>query len=93
MKYTFLSKWTVLAFTIVTFVLSFVGLKLIGNHNAGLGLLLIAIGGLIYAVAWIIALIDSFQERKFGWSIGLLILLPFGLGPLFYSLLGPRNTK
>ena len=45
------------------------------------------------AFAWIIALVDSIQERKYLWSVGLFVLLPFGIGPIIYSLIGPKNTR
>jgi hypothetical protein len=93
MKYTFLSKWTVLGLTIATFVLTYVGTVLI-NRNEGLwGVLALVVAFFVYAFAWVIALVDSIQERKFIWSVGLLLLLPFGIGPIIYSLVGPKNTR
>ena|SRR5215467_14581784 len=101
MKYTFLSKWTVLILTIVTAVffvggIGFVrgGIGSISLSQSGfLGFLLLLIGGLVYAVAWIIGLADSIQERRWGWTVAMIVLLPFWIGPLLYSLIGPRNTK
>lgn len=93
MKYTFLSKWTVLILTILTFGLSYGGTVLINQGKGLLGVLTLVVAFLIYAFAWIIALIDSIQERKFVWSVGLLLLLPFGIGPIIYSLVGPKNTR
>jgi hypothetical protein len=101
MKYTFLSKWTVLILTVVTVALTVVGIGLIGGGLGsfslpltGIGGVLVILGGvLVYALAWIIALADSIQERAWGWSIGLVVLLPLGVGPLLYSFLGPKNTK
>lgn len=93
MKYTFLSKWTVLGLTIATFVLSYVGTVLINQHEGLWGVLALVVAFFIYAFAWIIALVDSIQERKFVWSVGLLLLLPFGIGPIIYSLVGPKNTR
>jgi hypothetical protein len=92
-KYTFLSKWTVLILTLITFGLTYLGVSLIGQNHALPGALALLIGGLIYIFAWFIALFDSIQERRWGWLIGLIVLLPFGLGPIVYSLIGPRNTK
>ena len=96
MKYTFLSKWTVLILTIVTAVLAYVGISLINGTfgpNGFLGTLALLVGGLVYAIAWIIGFADSIQERRWGWTVALVILLPVWVGPLLYSLLGPRNTK
>jgi hypothetical protein len=92
-KYTFLSKWTVLFLTLITFGLTFLGIWLIGQNHALQGALALLVGALIYVFAWFIALFDSIQERRWGWLIGLLVLLPVGLGPIVYSLIGPRNTK
>jgi len=92
-KYTFLSKWTVLIMTVITIALSFIAFNQFGSNHPLRGGLILLLGFLIYAVAWIVALLDSIQEKKFGWSVGLVLLLPFGIGPLLYSLIGPRNTK
>ncbi|MGZ3582174.1 MAG: hypothetical protein ACXVCO_03530 [Ktedonobacterales bacterium] len=93
MKYTFLSKWTVLILTILTFGLSYGGTVLINQGKGFLGVLTLLVALLIYAFAWIIALVDSIQERKYLWSVGLFVLLPFGIGPIVYSLIGPKNTR
>jgi hypothetical protein len=93
MKYTFLSKWTVLILTIGTFGLAYFGFWLFGQNQAGYGVLSLLVGGLLYALAWLVAFFDSIQERKIGWIIGLLLLLPFGIGPILYSIIGPRNTR
>jgi hypothetical protein len=93
-KYTFLSKWTVLILTLVTGGLAYFGVTSFSKPGGtGFALLALLIGLLVYAVAWIIALLDSIQERKLAWSILLVILLPVWIGPLLYSFLGPRNTK
>jgi hypothetical protein len=92
-KYTFLSKWTVLIMTVITIALSFIAFNQFGTNHPLRGGLILLLGFLVYAVAWIVALLDSIQEKKFGWSVGLVLLLPFGIGPLLYSLIGPRNTK
>jgi hypothetical protein len=59
----------------------------------GFALLALLVGLLVYAFAWIIALLDSIQERKVAWMILLVPLLPVSVGPLPYRFLGPRNTK
>lgn len=95
-KYTFLSKWTVLILTLIALGLTFGGYQLAfgpGQHNTALGIGGIVVGLLFYAVGWFVALVDSIQERKFGWLIVLFLLLPFWIGPLAYSLVGPKNTK
>lgn len=92
-KYTFLSKWTVLILTVITLALSFLAFNQIGTNHPLRGALIFVLGFLLYAVAWIVALLDSIQEKKYGWSVGLVLLLPFAIGPLIYSLIGPRNTK
>lgn len=93
MKYTFLSKWTVLILTILTFGLVYLGTYLIAHQEGLWGWLTLLVSLLIYAFAWIIALVDSIQERKYLWSVGLFVLLPFGIGPIIYSLIGPKNTR
>lgn len=96
MRYTFLSKWTVLILTLVTAGAAYWGYVLIFANDVPhpwWGALVLLGGVLVYALAWIIALFDSIQERKFGWSLGLFVLLPFWVGPIMYSLFGPRNTR
>jgi hypothetical protein len=61
--------------------------------NIGLGLLLLFLAIIVYAIAWIVGFIDSIQERAFGWTVALFLLLPFFIGPLLYSFFGPKNTR
>jgi hypothetical protein len=96
LKYTFLSKWTVLILTIVTILLA--GYALYGAnlglpHDGLLSVILLIVAILVYAFAWIIAFADSIQEHRWLWTVVLIILLPIWIGPLLYSLIGPRNTK
>lgn len=98
MKYTFLSKWTVLILTVITAALIAIGVLLdqggvFGPSNIGLSILAYVVAAIIYALAWLIALFDSIQERRWGWLVALIILSPVLIGPLLYSLIGPRNTK
>lgn len=99
MKYTFLSKWTVLLFTLVSAALTVVGVllaqgRLLGQgSNIGLSVLAFVIAAIIYAIAWFVALFDSIQEKRWGWLVALIVLLPVWIGPLLYALIGPRNTK
>jgi hypothetical protein len=92
-KYTFLSKWTVLILTLITFGLVYLGVSLFGRGQTFSGILALLIGALIYVFAWFIALFDAIQERRWGWLVGLIVLLPFGIGPIVYSVIGPHNTK
>jgi len=99
MKVTFLSKWTVLLLTIISIALTVIGV-LIGQgnffgmaSNIGLALLAYVVAAIIYAIAWIVALLDSIQEKRWGWLVVLIILLPFWIGPVLYALIGPKNTK
>jgi hypothetical protein len=93
MKYTLLSKWTVLLLTVLTVAMTIFGVKLAFGGNALSGVLVIVLGVLVYGVAWFVALFDSIQERKYLWSLGLIVLLPLFVGPAIYGLLGPKNTK
>jgi hypothetical protein len=101
MKYTFLSKWTVLLLTLVTAALAGLGYVLAfgfpgsasSSSHPFYAILALLAGLAIYLVAWIIAVLDSLQERRWGWFIGMLLLLPLWIGPLLYSFFGPRNTK
>lgn len=102
MKYTFLSKWTVLLLTLVTVALGALGLAFLGvtfgdrlhlDHNVGYAVLAFVVGFVVYALAWIVGFLDSLQESRFGWSIGMVLLIPFLIGPILYSVLGPRNTR
>lgn len=99
MKYTFLSKWTVLIMTVLTIGLTVLGVGLVGGSYSALGqhvpfgLLAIIVGLLIYFVAWIIALVDSIQEKRYGWTVAVFLLGAVGLAPIVYSLFGPKNTK
>lgn len=92
MKYTILSKWTVLALTIIAIALVVVSVGVL-NSGVGLKVLLIAVAVVIYAFAWFVALFDSIQERRWGWTILLIPLAVTGLGPILYSLFGPKNTR
>ena len=100
MKMTFLSKWTVLLLTIVSIALAGVGALFLqpqGIFNSGqnilLGIVAFVVAFIIYAFAWIVALLDSIQGRRWGWLVVLIILLPVWIGPVLYALIGPKNTK
>ncbi|HEX6121915.1 MAG TPA: hypothetical protein VFY89_02090 [Ktedonobacterales bacterium] len=101
MKYSFLSRWTVLLLTVVAVGLGFLGIgQAFGSafgvsfaQNVALGIGSIVLGGLCYLFAWVVALLDSIQEKRWGWTILLLLLSVVLIGPLLYSLIGPKNTK
>lgn len=99
MKVTFLSKWTVLILTVITAVLIYGGVLLSNGSFPGIGsnallaILAFIVAAVLYALAWFVGLFDSIQERRFGWTVALVILSPVLIGPLLYSLFGPKNTK
>jgi hypothetical protein len=93
-KYTFLSKWTVLILTLLSgglvygaIQLGFKGLHVVTSP------LMIIIALLLYIFAWFVAFFDSMQEKRFGWTVGLIVMLPIAVGPIVYSVFGPKNTK
>lgn len=93
-KYTFLSKWTVLILTLLSIGLVFgaVQLGFKGIHVVT-SPLMIVVALIVYIFAWFIAFFDSIQERRLGWTVGLIVMLPIAIGPLVYSIVGPKNTK
>ncbi len=99
MKVTLLSKWTVLLLTIISIALTVIGVLMTqGNFfgqasNFGLALIAFIVAAIIYAIAWIVAFLDSIQEKRWGWLVTLIILLPVWIGPVLYALIGPKNTK
>jgi uncharacterized membrane protein YoaT (DUF817 family) len=87
-RYTFLSKWTVLALTAVSGSMFYGSFQLTDSRwTLILGTIL------LYGVAWIVAFSDSIQERKFLWSLGLVVMIPIFIGPMLYSVFGPKNTR
>jgi len=92
MKYTLLSKWTVLGLTVATGGMITGGIKLLGSSTFA-GILLLVGGVLVYGIAWIVAFLDAIQEKRFGWALGLIPLGLVLLGPAVYGLLGPKNTR
>lgn len=79
--------------SLISFGLTILGFIETKSHQSGIGLLAIVIGSLIYTLAWIIALLDSLQAGRVGWSVALILLLPLGIGPLLYGLLGLGRTR
>jgi hypothetical protein len=92
LKYTFLSKWTVLIMMLLSAGLIAYGIVGFQSHM-GYALLTLIGGIVIYALSWIIALLDAFQERSWFWVIMLFLLLPVVIGPVLYAFAGPKNTK
>lgn len=95
---TFLSKWTVLLLTVISIALTIVGVLFMqgqigAEKNIGLAIILIVVAVVVYAFAWFVGLFDSIQERRWGWTVAMIILAPVWIGPVLYSLIGPRNTK
>ena len=88
-KYTFLSKWTVLGLTAAAGGLFYAAFGPVSSQRWTFTLLGLA----LYGFGWVIALLDSLQERRFLWTLGLIILTPLLVGPLLYSVFGPRNTR
>ena len=68
--------------------LSLLGFQQISSGQAGVGWSAIVIGGLVYAFAWIIGVLDSVQAHRRGWLLALILLLPLGVGPLLYGIFG-----
>ncbi|MGO8946230.1 MAG: hypothetical protein ACLQUY_00920 [Ktedonobacterales bacterium] len=79
---------TLLVMTVIAVGLTLLGFSEISSRQTSVGLLAIIIGSMVYALAWTIALLDSLQARRPGWSLALILLLPLGVGPLLYSLIG-----
>lgn len=79
--------------TLISVGLTVLGFIEIKSHQSGVGLLAIVIGSLVYTLAWTIAVLDSLQAGRSGWSIALVLLLPLGIGPLLYGILGLGRTK
>lgn len=96
MKYTFLSKWTVLVLTLATAGFAYWGYVLMmgpEQQRPGWAALVFVGGLLVYGIAWLIAVFDSMQERRWGWTILLFLLVPVWIGPMLYGFVGPKNTK
>jgi hypothetical protein len=102
MKYTFLSRWTVLLLTLATAALAALGFAFLGatfgdtlhlSYNAGFAILAFLAAFALYSLAWVVGFLDSLQETRFGWSVTMVLLLPFLVGPILYSVFGPSNTR
>jgi hypothetical protein len=79
--------------SLISFGLTALGFIETKSYLSGIGLLAIVIGSLVYTLAWMIALLDSLHAGRVGWSVALILLLPLGIGPLLYGLLGLGRTR
>lgn len=74
--------------TAIAIGLCLLGFQQISAGQAGVGWAAIVVGGLVYAFAWIIGVLDSLLGRRLGWLLALILLLPLGVGPVLYSIFG-----
>jgi hypothetical protein len=88
MQHVARGRWILLFMTAIAIALSLLGFQQISAGQVGVGWAAIVVGGLVYAFAWIIGVLDSLQSRHFGWLLALILLLPLGVGPLLYSIFG-----
>lgn len=86
-KYTLLSKWTVIGLTAASAICVYLAITQL-NH-----VLFALMAVLIYGLAWVVALLDSVQEGRWFWAIGMFLMIPILVGPLLYSFWGPKNTR
>jgi hypothetical protein len=77
--------------TLIAIGLTALGYWQSSTGQASTGLAAIIVGGLVYALAWVIGILDSLLARRLGWSLALILLLPLGIGPLLYSIFGLRT--
>ena len=92
MQHVTRARWSLVAMTLIALGLVALGYWQSATGQAGTGLAAIIVGGLVYALAWMIGVLDSLQARRLGWSLALVLLLPLGIGPLLYSIFGLRST-
>ena len=81
-------RLTLLVMTVIAVGLTLLGFSEISSSQSSVGILAIIVGGMVYALAWTISLLDSLNTHRPGWSLALVLLLPLGVGPLLYSLIG-----
>jgi hypothetical protein len=93
MKHVRRGRATLLIMSLISFGLTALGFIETKSYLSGIGLLAIVIGSLVYTLAWMIALLDSLHAGRVGWSVALILLLPLGIGPLLYGLLGLGRTR
>jgi hypothetical protein len=93
MRHVRRGKATLLIMSLISVGLMTLGFIETQGHQPGVGLLAIVIGSLTYTLAWIVALLDSLQAGRVGWSVALIVLLPVGIGPLLYGILGLGRTR
>lgn len=93
MTHVWRGRATLLIMSLISFGLTALGFIESKSHQTGVGLLAIVVGSLVYTLAWIIALLDSLQAGRVRWSVALILLLPLGIGPLLYGVLGLGRTR
>ncbi len=84
---------TLLLITAIAIGLTILGASEISNRQPSIGILAIVVGGMIYVLAWTIAIMDCILARRFRWSLALAILMPLGIGPLLYGLFGLHGSR
>jgi ABC-type Co2+ transport system permease subunit len=92
MQYVTRARWALVLMTVIAIGLMVLGYWQSSTGQTGTGLAAIMVGGLVYALAWAIGVLDSLLARRLGWSLALILLLPFGIGPLLYSIFGLRSA-
>jgi hypothetical protein len=84
---------TLLLITAIAIGLTILGASEVSNRQPSIGILAIIIGGVVYVLAWVIAVLDCILARRYRWSLALAILMPLGIGPLLYGLFGLRSSR
>jgi hypothetical protein len=92
MQHVTRARWTLVLRPLIAIGLTVLGYWQSSTGQAGTGLAAIIVGGLVYALAWVIGVLDSLLARRLGWSLALILLLPLGIGPLLYSIFGLRSA-
>ena len=92
MQHVTRARWALVFMTVTAIGLTGLGYWQSSTGQTGTGLAAIIVGGLVYALAWMIGVLDSLQTRRLGWLLALILLLPIAIGPLLYSIFGLRSS-